>query len=206
MITSILNYFEAIIFSLSLEHQLPSFLFLFFIVFIENGFFFLPFLPGDSLFFVAGAIFSGVSIGRISFLFLLLVIAAILGDLLNYSIGRFAGKKILQRHWINQVHFKRTEQYFANYGKKTVFFARFIPIIRCIAPLVAGIGKMNIRSFMIYNILGAISWVFIFLFGGYFFGNIPIIKDNLSYIIIAIVIFSVIPIIYYSYKEYRKIN
>lgn len=204
MIFDFLNYFKDIIISLSLEHQILAYLFLFIIVFIENGLFFVPFLPGDSLFFLSGAIFSYVSFSEIFLLFLLVSLAAILGDTVNYLIGKFLGKEILKRHWINYSYIKKTEQYFVDYGEKTILLARFIPIVRTFAPFIAGIGRMDFTSFTIYNIAGGVMWVFIFLFGGYFFGNIPFIQENLTLLIIIMVLVSIIPIINFIYKEYKK--
>ncbi|MBI3290382.1 DedA family protein [Candidatus Microgenomates bacterium] len=170
---------------------------LFLIVFAETGFVVTPFLPGDSLLFAAGAIASLGSLNIIS-LWILLVAAAILGDSVNYWIGNLVGPKVFRQEkglLFSKNHLKRTQEFYEKYGTKTIILARFVPIIRTFAPFVAGIGKMRYPVFLTYNIAGGTAWVSIFVFGGYFFGNLPGIKENFSVLILAIIVLSVVPLV-----------
>ncbi|MBS3168581.1 DedA family protein [Candidatus Woesearchaeota archaeon] len=180
------------------------YIFLFMIIFMETGFVVTPFLPGDSLLFVAGALAATGSL-NVYIIFLLLSIAAILGDTVNYALGKYFGEKVFSR-FIKKDHLEKTKLFFNKYGKKTIILARFIPIIRTFAPFVAGIGKMNYFTFLSYNIIGGIVWVGIFIFAGFFFGNVPIIKENLSIIIILIIIVSIIPAVIEYFKIKRSKN
>jgi membrane-associated protein len=172
-----------------------SYIILFAIIFIETGLVFMPFLPGDSLLFAAGA-FATTGSFNISILILLLWLAAFLGDTVNYYIGRIIGQKLIDNHKIkiNQKYIDRTQEFYNKYGGKTIFLARFIPIIRTFAPFIAGISKMNYAKFSLYNILGGLTWVLIFTLSGYFFGNIPQVKENFSIVIFAIILISFIPV------------
>jgi membrane-associated protein len=168
---------------------------LFFIIFLETGFVVTPILPGDSLLF-AGGTFAALGSLHVWWLVVCLSIAAIAGDTVNYWIGYTVGPKVFNREksrFFNQKHLDRTHQFYEKYGGKTIIIARFIPIIRTFAPFVAGIGSMTYGRFISYNISGGISWVLIFVFGGYFFGNIPFIRHNFSLVIIAIVLLSILP-------------
>jgi membrane-associated protein len=178
------------------RYGMLSYAILFLIIFAETGLVVAPFLPGDSLLFAAGA-FSAIGSFNIVALSVLLWIAAFLGDTVNYWIGRYFGQKLIDnpKTPIRQKHIDKTWEFYDKYGGKTIFLARFVPIIRTFAPFVAGIGKMNYRKFIIYNATGGFVWVFGFTLLGYFFGNIPIVKDNFSIVIVAIVILSVVPII-----------
>lgn len=176
---------------------------LFAIIFMETGFVLTPFLPGDSLLFLAGAFAATSNTLNVFLLFSLLFIAAILGDTANYWAGHYAGLKVFSR-FIKPEHLERTKLFFHNHGKKTIMLARFVPIIRTFAPFVAGIGKMDYFIFLGYNIIGGVSWVGMFVFAGYFFGNIPIVKDNLMIIVLLIVIISFIPAIREYWKHQRK--
>jgi len=174
-----------------------TYLILFLIIFIETGCIILPFLPGDSLLFAIGAISARGSFDLVS-ISTTLVAAAILGDTLNYSIGKFIGPKIFAKADSSSLLFKKenldhAHRFYENYGAKTIILARFIPIVRTFAPFVAGIGKMSYRKFMSYNILGALLWVCSFIALGYFFGNLPIVQKNFKIVMIAIIIFSVLP-------------
>lgn len=178
---------------------------LFLIVFAETGFVVTPFLPGDSLLFAAGAIAALGSL-NIWLIVLLLIIAAIAGDTVNYWIGHYFGQKIVNHPripFINQEHIDKTEQFFKKYGGKTIILARFVPIVRTFAPFVAGIGVMNYQKFILYNVMGGVLWVTIFTLSGFFFGNMPFIKENFHYAIVAIVILSVIPMIY-EYIQHKR--
>jgi len=171
-----------------------SYAILFFILFAETGFVFTPFLPGDSLLFAAGA-FAALGSFNIWILLIVLWIAAFLGDTVNYWIGHFFGQKLIDNPKvpINQEHIDKTQAFYHKHGGKTIFLARFIPIIRTFAPFVAGVGNMHYSRFIYYNILGGFAWVFLFTLTGYFFGNIPLVKENFSLIIIAIILISVVP-------------
>lgn len=174
-----------------------SYAILFIIVFAETGFIFTPFLPGDSLLFAAGTLSANGSFNLV-LLLILLWIAAFLGDTVNYWIGHFFGQKIIDNPkipFINQKHIDKTQAFYKKHGGKTIFMARFLPIIRTFAPFVAGVGKMDYKRFVIYNAFGGFVWVFGFTLLGYYFGNIPFVKANFSLVIIGIVIFSVVPII-----------
>ncbi len=169
---------------------------LFGIIFAETGFVFTPFLPGDSLLFAAGA-FAAIGSFNIFLLLFLLFLAAFLGDTVNYWIGHFFGRQIIDHPKIpiNQEHIERTQKFYDKHGGKTIFLARFIPIIRTFAPFVAGVGKMDYKKFIAYNASGGATWVCGFALLGYFFGNIPEVKKNFSIVIIAIIILSIIPIV-----------
>lgn len=177
--------------------------FLFSIIFLETGFVLTPFLPGDSLLFVAGTLSSEKGL-NIYFLFGLLVFAAILGDTVNYWIGHFFGEKAFAR-FIKKEHLDRTRKFFDCHGKRTIIIARFVPIVRTFAPFVAGIGKMDYKTFLAYNVIGGVSWVTIFLWLGYFFGQIAFIKENLTYFILGIIFVSLIPV-FLEFWKHRKNN
>jgi membrane-associated protein len=174
-----------------------SYLILFLIVFAETGFVFTPFLPGDSLLFAAGA-FAALGSFNIFLLLGMFWVAAFLGDTVNYWIGHFFGQKLIDNPKIpiNQDHIDKTQKFYDKHGGKTIFLARFIPIIRTFAPFVAGIGKMEYKKFIYYNATGGFTWVFGFTLLGYFFGNLPSIKENFSLVVIAIILLSVAPIIF----------
>ena len=180
-----------------------TYIILFMIIFFETGFVFLPFLPGDSLLFVAGT-FASKSVLNVFLLFIILTIAAILGDTLNYFIGKYFGERILSRtKLVKKEYLDRTKLFYEKHGNKTIFLARFIPIIRTIAPFVAGIARMNYLKFLSYNVFGGIVWVAVFVFGGYFFGNIKFISDNLTYFIVGIIFVSFIPVFIELFKKSR---
>ena len=155
----------------------------------------MPFLPGDSLLFVAGAVAAN-GVMDVQFLVMLLMLAAFAGDNTNYWIGRYLGPKIFSRtdsRILNRKHLDRTNLFYKKHGGKTIIFARFLPIFRTFAPFVAGIGHMTYTTFMSYSAIGGLFWINLFVFGGYFFGNVPIVKGNLSFFIIGIVFISIIP-------------
>ena len=179
---------------------------LFLIIFVETGFVITPFLPGDSLLFAAGAL---ASLGTLNiiFLWLLLVLAAVLGDTVNYWIGNLVGSKVFKQDkglFFNKNHLKHTQGFYEKYGAKTIILARFVPIVRTFAPFVAGIGKMKYPTFLTYNIIGGIAWVTLFVWGGYFFGNLPLIKEHFSLMIIAIIILSIVPLVTEVARNSRK--
>lgn len=171
----------------------------FLVIFAETGLVITPFLPGDSLLFALGALAAVDTTGTLSPLWLaiLLCIAAILGDATNYSIGRATGSRAFSGRYrfIKVEYLHRTEKWFARYGALTIVVARFAPIVRTFAPFVAGIGRMHYGRFQTYNVIGALLWVNIFIWGGYLVGNIPIIKNNFGLVTIAIIVISVMPMV-----------
>jgi membrane-associated protein len=177
---------------------------LFLIVFAETGLVVTPFLPGDSLLFAAGAFAARGSLDVAS-LFLVLAIAAIAGDTVNYSIGRYLAPRMEHGlRFIRQEHLDRTHAFYEKHGGKTIVIARFMPIIRTFAPFVAGIGAMTYGHFIAYNVIGGILWVALFIFGGYFFGNLKFVQDNFSLVVLAIIFISVLPGVVEFLKERRR--
>ena len=169
-------------------------LILFVVIFCETGLVVTPFLPGDSLLFAAGAFAADQSL-KIEWLIPLLIVAAILGDTVNYLIGHWIGARAFSGSvpFLKKAHLEKTHSYFEKYGGKTIILARFVPIVRTFAPFVAGVGSMNYRKFIVYNIVGGIVWVLIFLFLGYAFGTMEIVQKNFELVMIAIVAISVAP-------------
>ena len=177
------------------SYGLWVYLILFLIIYCETGLVVTPFLPGDSLLFVAGAIAAGGGL-YIHALFAVLALASFLGDNTNYWVGRFAGPRIFRRkdsRLLNPQHLKRTEVFYEKYGAKTVVIARFVPIVRTLAPFVAGLGRMVYPRFIFYSFAGSILWIGSLTYAGYYFGNLPIVKNNLSLVILGIVVLSVLP-------------
>jgi membrane-associated protein len=182
-----------------------TYLILFLIIFCETGLVVTPFLPGDSLLFAAGA-FAARGDLNVLWLFILLSIAAILGDTANYWIGNIVGPKVFhQEHvkFLNKEYLNRTHLFFEKYGGKTIIIARFVPIIRTFAPFVAGIGSMTYVRFISYNVIGGIVWIASFAFAGYFFGNIPMVKKNFTLVIFAIIIISILPGVIEFMRQHR---
>lgn len=165
-----------------------TYLILFAIIFCETGLVIMPYLPGDSLLFVAGAL-AGAGFLNIEALLIILVAAAILGDSLNYWIGHKIGMTLLEKNYslVRRDHLEKTEEYFTKYGGITIVIARFVPFIRTFAPFLAGVGRMSYRWFLTYNITGAVLWILGFTLAGFFFGSLPIVKENFSLIIYAII-------------------
>ena len=181
---------------------------LFLIIFCETGLVVMPLLPGDSLLFAAGSI---AAIGKmnIHLMVVLLIIAAILGDAVNFMVGKFFGEKLFANpnsKIFKQSHLQKTQQFYAKHGGKTIIMARFIPIVRTFAPFVAGMGHMTYHHFLAYNVIGGVLWVTIFSYLGYFFGNLPIVKDNLSLVLIAIIVLSILPGIIEIIRHKRAAN
>ncbi|MCX7084992.1 MAG: DedA family protein [Methylococcales bacterium] len=211
-LTELLNIF------LHLDHYLSdiiqnygtvTYALLFLIVFCETGLVVLPFLPGDSLLFAAGTFAAKGDLG-FGILFASLAMAAVVGDALNYEIGRRLGPKIANHEklkFINQAHLDKTQHFYDKYGAKTIIIARFVPVVRTFAPFVAGIGSMTYQRFLQFNAVGALAWVAICLAGGYLFGNLPVVKNNFSVVILGIVIVSILPaVIEIVRHKYLKSN
>ena len=181
------------------QYHVWIYLILFVIIFCETGLVVTPFLPGDSLLFALGALAAVDQTGTLdpSFLWLLLMAAAILGDETNFRIGRAIGPRAFSGTipWLKQEYLLKTKAFYERHGGKTIVLARFVPIIRTFAPFVAGVGTMQRRRFTMFNISGAFAWVTTFIWGGYLFGNIPLIKDNFGIVTILIIVLSVIPVI-----------
>ncbi|MEN8252876.1 MAG: DedA family protein [Patescibacteria group bacterium] len=179
---------------------------LFSIIFAETGLVVTPFLPGDSLLFAVGALAALGSFNLPLILFLLSV-AAILGDTVNYAIGKYFGQKIVDNPkipFVNQQHIDETQAFYKKHGGKTIILARFVPIVRTFAPFVAGVGKMDYPKFVSYNVIGGLIWIFSFTLLGYFFGNIPAVAHNFTLVILGIIAMSVLPMVYEYVKAKRK--
>lgn len=186
------------------QYSTLSYAILFLVVFLETGVVATPFLPGDSLLFAAGALSASGAL-RPEIIFFSLFVAAVLGDTANYHIGKYIGPKIFNREnsfLFHKEHLLRAQSFYEKYGGKTIVLARFMPVIRTFAPFVAGIGKMSYKKFLAYNAIGGALWCSLFIFGGYFFGNIPFVQDNFNLVVLAIIFISIIPllkeIIYHS--------
>jgi membrane-associated protein len=179
---------------------------LFAIIFCETGLVVTPFLPGDSLLFAAGALAANPQMGLSIFpLFAVLLVAAILGDTVNYWIGQAAGTRVFKddARVLKTAYLVKTQEFFAKYGGKTIILARFMPIVRTYAPFVAGASKMDYPKFLLYNVVGGILWVGSMLFAGYFFGAVPFVKNNFETVVIAIIILSILPGVF-EYVKHRR--
>jgi len=188
------------------DYGLWTYLLLFLIVFCETGLVVTPFLPGDSLLFAAGA-FAAAGALDLWWTLALLCAAAIAGDTVNYWAGHRVGPKVFHRddvRFLNRKHLDRTHQFYERYGGKTIVIARFVPIVRTFAPFVAGIGSMSYGRFLLYDVAGGIGWVGICVLAGYWFGNIPIVKENFTLAILAIVLLSVLPILIELVRHRRR--
>lgn len=179
------------------NYGFETYLILFFIIFLETGLVVTPFLPGDSLIFAAAA-FAAMGMLNIYILVGILIVAAVLGDTVNYEIGRVFGNRLIKisgGKLIKKEHLDKTNKFYEKHGGKTIIFARFIPIVRTLAPFVAGIGKMHYKNFISFNAIGGAVWVFGVSSLGYFFGNIPVVKENFEIVIIGIIVISVLPVV-----------
>ena len=185
-----------------------SYLVLFIVIFAETGLVVTPFLPGDSLLFAVGT-FAAIGSLDILWLFVVIASAAIIGDSVNYAIGKFFGEKAFQKansRLFRKEYLDRTHRFYEKYGGKTIILARFVPIVRTFAPFVAGVGRMSYGRFFLYNVVGGLLWVLIFMLGGYFFGNIPVIRKNFSIAIFVVILLSVLPIAIEFWKHRKTKN
>ncbi len=181
--------------ALTQEYGMWVYAILFLIIFAETGLVVMPFLPGDSLLFVAGAL-CGLGALEIGLLVPLLIVASFTGDNTNYWVGRLVGTRLVKRinsGFLRREYLDKTHVFYQKHGGKTIIFARFLPIVRTYAPFVAGLGMMHYRLFVLYSALGSVAWITFFTVGGYFFGNIPVIRDNLMLMVLAIVFISILP-------------
>jgi membrane-associated protein len=179
---------------------------LFFVIFAETGLVVFPFLPGDSILFIAGTIVATAGL-NVHLLVTLLIVAAILGDSLNYAVGHYIGPRIYDKpdsRWFKQAHLQKTQAFYDKFGGVTIIIGRFIPIIRTFAPFLAGVAGMTYRRFLSYNVVGGVMWIGLLVYAGYLFGNIPWVKQNLSLIVIGIVIVSLIPAVSTFVAERRR--
>lgn len=197
-------HIDAHLIALTSHYGNLTYIILFLVIFCETGLVIFPFLPGDSLLFASGTV---AALGSLNIFILLTVssLAAILGDSTNYLIGHYFGDSLLKHPKIpiNQHHIDKTHAFFAKHGGKTIFLARFVPIVRTFAPFVAGIGAMDYKTFLSYNITGGLCWVFLFTLAGYLFGNLPAVKDNFTLVILAIVFISLVPMLIEYIKSRR---
>jgi len=178
---------------------------LFLIIFAETGLVVFPFLPGDSILFIAGTVAATADL-NIHLLVAVLVAAAILGDTVNYSVGRYIGPRAFDKpdsRWFKQAHLRRTQKFYERYGGVTIIIGRFVPIVRTFAPFLAGVAGMTYRRFISYNVIGGVAWISSLVYAGYVFGNIPWVKRNLTLIVLAIVVISLLPAISTFIKEHR---
>jgi membrane-associated protein len=175
------------------------------IVFAETGLVIAPFLPGDSLLFAAGA-FAGLGALDPWVLFFLLATLAVVGDTVNYWVGSWVGPRAFtgEIRWLKKSYLDRTHAFFERHGGKTIILARFVPIVRTFAPFLAGVGSMRYSQFLAYNLIGGVVWVGLFVWAGYFFGNLPVVRDNFTLVILAIIVISVLPIVFEFFKARRE--
>jgi membrane-associated protein len=212
MITTLLYSLLALDQSLSAlaaQHAWLMFAALFMVIFAETGLVIFPLLPGDSLLFVAGTVAAASGV-NVHLLALTLLIAAVLGDSVNYSIGHFIGPKVLSHpretrlgRWLKPEYMDRTHRFYEKYGGFTIIIGRFVPVVRTFAPFLAGVGQMRYRKFLAYNVIGGTAWVSLLLYTGYLFGNIPWVKNNLAWIVLGIIVVSLLPIAFQWMKERR---
>jgi membrane-associated protein len=181
---------------------------LFAIIFVETGLVVMPFLPGDSLLFAAGAFAAKPETGlNVHLVAVLLFVAAVLGDTLNYWIGAKLGPAVFKREdsiWLRKKHLERAHEFFERYGGRAIILARFVPIVRTFVPFVAGVGQMTYSRFLAYNVIGGFVWIYFFTYAGFLFGNQPFVQKNFKLVIIAIIILSVLPIVVEFVREWQK--
>jgi len=186
------------------DYGMLTYALLFLVIFVETGFVVMPFLPGDSLLFAAGA-FVALGVLDLTALLSLMMLAAVLGDTVNYWLGRQLGQRAYTLSWVNRNHLDKAQAFYEKYGSKTIVLARFVPIVRTFAPFVAGIGAMSYRTFLTYNLVGGVAWVLICSLAGYFFGNIPVVKQNFEIVILVIILVSIAPILLEVWKSRKSV-
>ena len=183
-----------------------TYLIVFLVIFCETGLVVTPILPGDSLIFALGTIAALGSL-ELGVLMIVLIVAAIAGDSVNYTLGKFFGPRVFHQpdgRFFKREYLDRTHRFYEKHGGKTIVLARFIPIIRTFAPFVAGIGRMNYSRFLLYNISGGVAWIAFFALGGYYFGNIPLVRHNFTLVILAIIVISILPGIIEFFRQRRS--
>jgi len=188
------------------QHGHWLYLILFLVIFAETGLVVFPFLPGDSILFIAGTVVATADL-NVHVLVVVLIAAAILGDTINYSVGHYIGPRAFDKpdsRWFKQEHLRRTQAFYDKYGGVTIIIGRFVPIIRTFAPFLAGVAGMTYPRFLSYNVIGAVAWIASLVYAGYLFGNIPWVKNNLTLIVVAIVVVSLIPAVSTYLKERRS--
>jgi membrane-associated protein len=191
--------------SLATQYGAWLYAILFVVIFAETGLVVCPFLPGDSILFIAGTVVAAAGLD-VHVLVVVLIVAAVLGDSVNYGVGHYIGPKAFHRRdsrWFRQEYLRRTQAFYERYGAVTIIIGRFVPIIRTFAPFLAGVAGLSYRRFLSYNVIGGCLWIGLLVYAGYLFGNIPWVKDNLSLIVIAIVVVSLIPAVTTFVKERR---
>lgn len=188
------------------EYKALTYIILFIIIFAETGFVVTPFLPGDSLLFAAGALIAKIGVLNIWLLLGLLVMAAFLGNMSNYILGRNIGSRIFKTNafFLTEANLQKTVDFYAKHGPKAVILSRFVPFFRTFVPFVSGVGKMDLSKYTWYTFIGGFTWISLFLLAGYFFGNIPIIKNNFKLVVIAILVVSVLPAVIEVFKSMKK--
>jgi membrane-associated protein len=182
-----------------------TYVILFVVIFAETGLVIIPFLPGDSLLFAIGALAGGGFL-NVWTAYVVMVVAAILGDTVNYWVGHHVGARVFSREnsrLFNKAYLEKTREFYEKHGSRTIILARFLPIIRTFAPFVAGVGRMHYNTFLLYNVVGAFIWVTSLTFAGYFFGGLPLVKENFEYVILGIIALSLLPMVveYFKYKR-----
>ncbi len=186
------------------EYGVLSYFILFLVIFLETGLVVTPFLPGDSLLFITGA-FAASGYINIVFVFLIFLFAAVLGDTVNYWIGYYFGENVfVNSRFFKKHHLERTKEFYKKHGGKTIVLARFVPFVRTFAPFVAGIGKMEYKRFLGFNVIGGLMWVSLFTSAGFYFGKIPVVQENLTFVIILIIFISIIPVLIEFFRSKRK--
>jgi membrane-associated protein len=215
MIDSLISIFlhlDQNLFFVVSEYRMWTYVILFFIIFLETGFVITPFLPGDSLLFVCGAA-AASGIMDLQWLFIAIILGAVLGDTVNYWIGNYLGIRVFQERFptlVKQEYIDSTYVFYEKYGSATIFVARFVPVVRTFAPFLAGIGSMNYQRFLVYNVLGGISWALVVVLAGYYFGALSIVKENMSFLIFLVIlvtagtVFLIIARLVSAYLERRK--
>lgn len=189
--------------TIAVEHGPWLYALLFAIIFAETGLVVFPFLPGDSILFIAGTVVAVAGL-NVHLLVLILIAAAILGDSVNYGIGHYIGPRVFDRpdsRWFKQAHLRRTQAFYDKYGGVTIIIGRFVPIVRTFAPFLAGVAGMSYHRFLAFNIVGGILWIATLVYAGYVFGNVPLVKENLSFIVIGIVVASLLPALLTFWQE-----